>query len=42
VIFRQKVRDEEKFDGLEALKAQMALDVKKVREILSAAEAQRA
>lgn len=39
VIFRQKVRDEEKFDGLEALKAQMALDVKQVREILSAAEA---
>lgn len=31
VFFRQKIRDEEKFDSLEALKEQIALDVEQVR-----------
>ena len=42
VIFRHKIRDEVKFDGLEMLKAQMATDVAQVREVLNAAQAQRA
>jgi riboflavin kinase / FMN adenylyltransferase len=34
VEFVAKLRDEQKFDGLEALKAQMALDSRKARELL--------
>ncbi|MDA0687312.1 MAG: bifunctional riboflavin kinase/FAD synthetase [Proteobacteria bacterium] len=37
VIFRQKIRDEEKFDGLDALKQQIRTDVQQVREVLTAA-----
>ena len=33
VIFRQKIRGELKFDGLDALKKQLATDVKLVREV---------
>lgn len=33
VIFRHKIRDEMKFDGLEALKLQISADVEKVREL---------
>ena len=33
VIFRQKIRGELKFDGLDALKKQLAIDVKIVREV---------
>ena len=36
VIFLQKLRDEEKFDGLEALKEQIGKDVELAREVLSA------
>ena len=35
VIFRQKIRDEQKFDGLDALKRQMSADVRQVREVLA-------
>ncbi|MBT3530788.1 MAG: bifunctional riboflavin kinase/FAD synthetase [Gammaproteobacteria bacterium] len=35
VIFRKKIRDEVKFDGLEALKQQIAADVDQVRELLN-------
>jgi riboflavin kinase/FMN adenylyltransferase len=35
VIFKQKVRGEVKFDSLEELKTQIAIDVAKVREVLS-------
>ena len=34
VEFVAKLRDEQKFDGLEALKAQMALDARQARELL--------
>ncbi len=34
IIFRHKLRDEVKFDGLEALKRQISDDVLKVREVL--------
>lgn len=36
VIFRKKIRDEVKFDGLEALKQQIGADVARVRELLCA------
>lgn len=36
VIFRQKIREELKFDGLDALKQQIGADVARVREVLSA------
>ncbi len=36
VVFLQKVRDEIKFDGLEALKVQIGKDVEQVREVLKA------
>ena len=35
VIFRQKLREELKFDGLEALKKQMSVDVQQVRELFN-------
>jgi len=35
VIFRQKLREEIKFDGLEALKQQISADVRQVRELLA-------
>ena len=35
VIFRKKIREEVKFDGLEALKKQITADVHQVRELLS-------
>lgn len=35
IIFKQKVRDEAKFDGVESLKKQIAIDVAQVREALS-------
>lgn len=35
VIFRQKLRDEVKFDGLDALKQQISADVRQVRELLA-------
>jgi FAD synthase len=35
IIFRKKVREELKFDGLDALKQQMTADVEQVREIFS-------
>jgi riboflavin kinase/FMN adenylyltransferase len=37
VIFRKKIREEEKFDGLDALKQQIRTDVQQVREVLAAA-----
>jgi riboflavin kinase / FMN adenylyltransferase len=37
IIFRQKIRDEIKFDGLEALKRQISADVEQVREVFSVA-----
>lgn len=37
IIFRQKIREELKFDGLEALKQQMSADVQQVREIFNKA-----
>lgn len=37
VIFREKIRDEKKFDGLEALKRQISADVAQVRELLGVA-----
>ncbi len=37
VIFRNKIRDEEKFENLEQLKLAMDADIKRVREILPAA-----
>lgn len=37
VIFREKIREEEKFDGLETLKRQISADVAQVREVLGAA-----
>ena len=37
IIFRKKVREELKFDGLDALKQQMTADVEQVREIFSQA-----
>ena len=37
IIFRKKVREELKFDGLDALKKQMTADVEQVREIFSQA-----
>lgn len=37
VIFRHKIRDEIKFDGLDALKRQMRADVEQVREVLDTA-----
>ena len=36
VIFRQKIREELKFDGLDALKQQIGVDVAQVRELLNA------
>ncbi len=36
VIFRHKIREEVKFDGLDALKQQIGADVQQVREVLSA------
>ena len=36
VIFREKIRDEEKFDNLEQLKLAMGSDVERVREMLCA------
>lgn len=36
VIFKEKLRDEVKFDGLEALKDQISKDVELAREVLSA------
>jgi riboflavin kinase / FMN adenylyltransferase len=35
IIFRQKLREELKFDGLEALKQQMGVDVQQVREVFN-------
>lgn len=35
VIFKQKIRGEEKFESLEELKTQLAIDVARVREVLS-------
>ena len=35
VIFRKKLREELKFDGLEALKQQMSVDVQQVRELFN-------
>ena len=35
IIFRQKIREELKFDGLEALKQQMTVDVQQVREVFN-------
>lgn len=35
VIFRKKLRDEVKFDGLDALKQQISADVRQVRELLA-------
>ncbi|MDC0222049.1 riboflavin biosynthesis protein RibF, partial [Gammaproteobacteria bacterium] len=35
VIFRKKLREELKFDGLEALKQQMSVDVEQVRELFN-------
>lgn len=35
VIFRQKIRDEQKFDGLDALQKQISADVQQVREVLA-------
>jgi FAD synthase len=35
IIFRQKLREELKFDGLEALKQQMSVDVQQVREVFN-------
>lgn len=37
IIFRRKIREEVKFDGLEALKQQIGADVRRVRELLNAA-----
>ena len=37
IIFRRKIREEVKFDGLEALKRQIGADVRRVRELLNAA-----
>jgi riboflavin kinase/FMN adenylyltransferase len=37
IIFRRKIREEVKFDGLEALKRQIGADVQRVRELLNAA-----
>jgi riboflavin kinase/FMN adenylyltransferase len=34
IIFKKKVRDEVKFDGLESLKKQIAIDVAQVRDLL--------
>jgi riboflavin kinase/FMN adenylyltransferase len=34
VIFKKKIRDEIKFDGIESLKKQIAIDVAQVREVL--------
>ena len=34
IIFKEKVRDEVKFDGLESLKKQIAIDVAQVRDLL--------
>ena len=42
VIFRHKIREEMKFDGLDALKAQMSRDIEKVREMMGTPVAQRA
>lgn len=36
VIFRKKIREELKFDGLDALKQQISADVAQVRDVLSA------
>ena len=36
IIFRRKIREEVKFDGLEALKRQIGADVRRVRELLNA------
>ena len=36
VIFKQKLRDEVKFDGLEALKKQIGKDVERARQVLQA------
>ena len=41
VIFRKKIREEMKFDGLDALKAQMSRDIDKVREMMEVPAAQR-
>lgn len=35
IIFKQKIRDEVKFDGVESLKKQIAIDVAQVREALN-------
>jgi riboflavin kinase/FMN adenylyltransferase len=37
IIFRQKIREEIKFDGLDALRQQMSADVQLVREVLNTA-----
>lgn len=34
IIFKEKIRDELKFDGIESLKKQIAIDVAQVREVL--------
>ena len=39
VIFRHQIREEIKFDGLDALKNQMGKDIDKVREIMGASTA---
>jgi len=41
VIFRNKIREEMKFDGLDALKTQMSRDIDKVREMMDVLAAQR-
>ena len=38
VIFRQKLRDEEKFDSLETLRGRIADDVARVRQVLNSAK----
>ena len=40
VIFRHKIREEMKFDGLGALKGQMSRDIDRVREMMGAPAAQ--
>ena len=37
IIFRHKLREELKFDGLDALKQQISADVQQVREVFGAA-----
>lgn len=38
VIFRHKIRDEVRFDSVDELKQQLAIDVESVRDILAQAD----